>query len=674
MTNYHDLTYNPKSPKSYVLSLTSQVLRLINPTRMYHKLNIVYIVLMCIIAPMITSAQKSSKAAPLFEKAKQCMKSNDFDKALTYLYQAQAKDANFADLYIMKGDIFNFRLQSDSAMCNYQRAIELIGDPDPMLYYIAGNEGAKCGAYEYALNTLQLFLQNGLQYSDVHPDAQKTIANCRFAMEEMRHPKRFELVNMGANINSEWDEMLAAITADDEQLIFTVKRPRDKGTVCAFCLNEEDLYSSRFVNGDWLPREPLGPPVRTGYNEGAQCLSPDGKYLLYTMCDADFGMGSCDIYWAKLMGDKWSRPRNFGAPVNTSAWESQPTMSSDGMTVYFASSRPGGYGGMDIWKTTMTAEGEFTVPENLGPSINTPGDDAAPFIHSDGRTLYFASNGRVGMGGYDLYYTTLRPDGTWSDPKNMGYPINSPADEINIFINASGTMAYMASDKDGGYGGLDLYRFELDDELRPNPVTYIKGRVRDAFTGDPLSARIEMIDLSTRQLLTSTTSDPLTGSYLACIHTGGNVLLNVSHPDYPFYSENFQLERTYTELSPYLKDIVLQPTDVGTVVTLKNVFFDFDKTELRPESYVELDKLVEYLRKHNIRIEIGGHTDDQGSDEYNDRLSESRAKSVYDYLVSKGISADRLQYKGYGKRMPVADNATEEGRAANRRTEFKIIR
>ena len=623
------------------------------------------------ILPAMSYAQKPSKAAALCDKASQAMQSQDFGKAMNLLNQAQAKDPNYADIYILKGDIYNFQLRSDSAMVCYQRAIDLIGDPDPMLYYIAGNEGAKCGAYEYALNTLQIFLQRGLQYPDVLPEAQKTVANCKFAIEAMKHPRQFELVNLGSGVNSEWDEYLAAITADDEEVVFTVKRPRDQNTVCAFCLNEEDLYASRKSgDGKWLSREALGSPVKTGYNEGAQCISPDGKYLLYTMCDADFGVGSCDLYWVKRIGDRWSRPRNFGTPVNTGAWESQPTMAADGMT----SNRSGGFGGMDIWKTTMTAEGEFSIPENIGPTINTPGDDAAPFIHSDGRTLYFASNGRVGFGGYDLYYSTLQSDGTWSEPVNMGYPINSPADEINIFINAAGTTAYIASDKDGGYGGLDLYSFVLDDALRPNPVTYIKGRVQDAFTGDPLSARIEMVDLNTKQLLTATTSDTQTGGYLACIHTGSNVLLNVSHPDYPFYSENFQIEKSYSELSPYLKDILLQPTDVGTVVTLKNVFFDFDRAELKPESYVELDKLADYLRKNDIRIEIGGHTDEQGTDEYNDRLSENRAKAVYDYLVGKGISAERLKYKGYGKRMPVADNATEEGRAANRRTEFKIIK
>lgn len=645
---------------------------------MRYKLSIVYIIILYIticFMPLQIFGQKNSKAAALCEKAKHAMQSHDFSKAMLLLNQAQHKDPTFSDIYIMKGDIYNFNLQSDSAMQNYQKAIELIGNPDPMLYFIAGNEGAKCGNYEYALKTMQIFLQKGIQYSEVLPEAQRTIANCKFAIESMKSPKKYQLVNLGQAINSEWDESLAAITADDEQIVFTVKRPRDEKTVCAFCLNEEDLYYSLRKDGVWKQRVAVPSPIKTGYNEGAQCISPDGKYLLYTMCDADFGLGSCDLYWAKRIGDKWSRPRNFGAPVNSSAWESQPSMASDAKTVYFASSRAGGFGGMDIWKTTMTAEGEFSVPENLGPTINTPGDDAAPFIHSDGKTLYFASNGRIGMGGYDIYYATLLPDGSWSEPENLGYPINSASDEINIFINSSGTTAYIASDKDGGFGGLDLYSFELDDQLRPTPVTYIKGTVKDAFSNLPVVAKIEMFDLNTNQIVSSTTSDSENGSFLACVHTGSNIMLNVSNDNYPFYSENFQIEKSYTELQPYIKDILLQPTDVGTVVTLNNVFFDFDKSELKPESYIELNKLVTFLQNNpNIRIEIGGHTDDQGSDEYNDKLSENRAKSVRDYLVVHNVSADRLEYKGYGKRKPIADNSTEFGRATNRRTEFKIVR
>ena len=623
--------------------------------------------------PQSLMAQKPSKAASLCAKAQQFINGQQFDKALALLNQARVKDPSYSDIYIMMGDIYNFTLESDSAFQCYTKAIELIGEPDPLLYYIAANEGAKCQRYDKALGLYEKFMQKGLQYTDVLSEAQKGMANCQFAIEAMANPVRFKPVNLGGNVNSEWDESLASITADDGMLVFTVTRPRDEKTVCAFCATEQDLYYVKREAQTWQSREAFGSPIRTSYNEGAQCISPDGFYLLYTMCNTDYGMGRCDLYWSKKIGDKWSRPRNFGAPVNTNEWESQPSMASDGKTIYFVSTRPGGFGGMDIWKTTMTSEGAFTAPENLGAAINTPGDDAAPFIHSDGRTLYFASNGRVGMGGFDLYYSTLQPDGSWSEPQNLGYPINTAADEINIFINAAGTMAYMASDKDGGYGGLDLYCFELDDNLRPNPVTYVKGRVTDKETGSPVEASLEMVDLVTRQPLYTAKSDAQTGEYLACVQTGSNVLLNISAKDYPFYSENFQVEKSYTSLQPYLKDIALQKAEVGTVVILKNIFFDFDRSDLNPESFEELDRLVDYLRHNMVNVEIGGHTDDQGGDEYNDRLSQNRAKAVYDYLAQHGIDASRLSYRGYGKRYPIADNGTEEGRAANRRTEFKIV-
>jgi outer membrane protein OmpA-like peptidoglycan-associated protein len=221
---------------------------------------------------------------------------------------------------------------------------------------------------------------------------------------------------------------------------------------------------------------------------------------------------------------------------------------------------------------------------------------------------------------------------------------------------------------------LDLYSFELDERLRPTPVTYIKGRVQDAVSLHPIQASIELFDLNHNQIITSTSSDPETGEFLACILTGTNVLLNVSNPLYPFYSENFQLKKSYSELEPFFKDINLRKPDVGSTFILRNIFFDFDKSSLKNESFLELDKLVDYLKQNpSLNIEIGGHTDNSGSDDYNLRLSLDRSKEVYNYLILKGVEASRLTYKGYGKNNPVASNDTEEGRAANRRTEFKII-
>ena len=450
-------------------------------------------------------------------------------------------------------------------------------------------------------------------------------------------------------------------------------RPRDDKTVCVFCQSEEDFYASKKQDGAWQPRYPLEYPINTGYNEGAQCISPDGHYLFFTLCNTDFGNGSCDLYWSKRIGERWSRPRNFDAPVNTKSWESQPSIAPDGKTIYFVSNRPGGFGGMDIWKTEMTEEGVFSVPVNLGETINTEYDESAPFIHADGRTLYFVSNGHPGMGGRDIFYTTLN-NGEWSKPVNLGYPINTSADEINLLINAAGTTAYFSSDKDGGFGGQDLYYFTLDESLRPTPVTYIKGHVYDATTHEPLKATIELIDLSTNQTITYTNSDPTTGEFLACILTGTNVMMNVSNPYYPFYSENFSIEKDYSQLNPYLKNIPLRRPEIGETFVLRNVFFDFDKSILKNESHIELDKLVAYLSSNqNLKIEIGGHTDNQGNDDYNMNLSLQRAKSVYNYLISKGISADRMSYKGYGETKPIATNDTEEGRQLNRRTEFKVV-
>lgn len=637
------------------------------------KIKTLFTLIMFLFVLNINAQNDNKKVIELCKKAKTELNAKNFDKAANYLQKAKKVDSTFADIYVIQGDMYNFTLKSSDAADSYNKAISLNPKLKPILYFITAEEEMKCGRYESAQSHYNTYLDKTLPQCPLLKEVNKALQICEFAIEAMKNPMEFEPINMGPNINSEYDEYLPTVVADESEIIFTVLRPRDEKTICNFCLNEEDFYASRKENGEWQPRYPLEYPINSSYNEGAQCISPDGHYLFFTLCDTDFGNGSCDLYWSKRIGNRWSRPRNFDKPVNTKFWESQPSIAPDGKTIYFVSNRPNGEGKMDIWKTEMTEEGKFTEPENLGKVINTEENESAPFIHADGRTLFFVSDGHVGMGGRDIFYSTLTDTG-WSKPVNLGYPINTAADEINLIINAAGTVAYYSSDKEGGYGGQDLYYFQLDERLRPTPVTYIKGKVYDALTSEPLKANIELIDLTNNKTITSTTSDPTTGEFLACILTGTNVLMNVSNPYYPFYSENFQIEQNYTELDPFLKDIPLKRPQIGETFVLRNVFFDFDQSVLKKESYVELDKLVDYLNQtKSIKIELGGHTDNQGSAEYNEKLSLDRAKTVYDYLISKGISAERLTYKGYGKSKPIATNDTEEGRGENRRTEFKII-
>ena len=631
----------------------------------------IFVFIIALVSPIF--AQNNQKVIDLCKKAKTELNNKNFKKVESFLAKAKKIDSTFADIYVIQGDMFNFSLKSAEAADSYNKAIQYAKNPKPLLYFITAEEEVKVGRYESAKNHYNIYLDKTLPNCPLMKETHKGLETCEFAINAIKNPVDFSPINIGPNINSEYDEYLPAVVADESEIIFTVMRPRDQNTQCAFCQMEEDFYASKKENGEWQKRYKLDYPINTGYNEGAQCISPDGKYLFYTICNTDFGNGSCDLYWSKRIGNRWSRPRNFDAPVCTKFWESQPSIAPDGKTIYFASNRPGGFGKMDIWKTIMTEEGLFTVPENLGKNVNTDGDDSAPFIHADGRTLFFVSDGHPGMGGKDIFFSTLTDTG-WTKPVNLGYPINTPADEINILINAAGTTAYFSTDKEGGYGGQDLYYFTLDDRLRPTPVTYIKGKVIDENTHEPVHAAIEMIDLNTNEVTTSTFSDPVSGEFLACILTGSNILMNVTHPYYLLYSENFQIEKNYTELEPYFKNIALKRPEVGETFVLRNVFFDFDKSTLKKESEVELNKLVDYLTSNKgIKIEIGGHTDNQGSQSYNERLSNDRAKAVYDYLVNKGINSDRMSYKGYGMSKPIATNDTEEGRSLNRRTEFTIV-
>jgi outer membrane protein OmpA-like peptidoglycan-associated protein len=334
---------------------------------------------------------------------------------------------------------------------------------------------------------------------------------------------------------------------------------------------------------------------------------------------------------------------------------------------------------MDLWKCKLKGFTEWGTPiwgkaVNLGDSINTPGNEMSPFIHSDGKTLYFASDYWLGMGGYDIFYSRQKNDSVWSTPQNIGYPINSYKDEQGLVVEASGKNAYYSSDRPGSKG-MDIYSFELYQNARPTPVSYIKGKVIDEESGSPICAKVELTDLENSKSVIKGESCWEKGEFLMCLPLGKEYAFNITKEGYLFYSENFQLKEKKEIIDPYVLEIKMKKIKVGGGVILRNVFFNTGSHELLPESIVELEKLIEFLKQNpTLVIEIEGHTDNVGSQQMNQKLSEERAEEVYNYLISKGIMDYRMKYKGYGFAKPIATNDTPEGRSLNRRTEFVIIK
>ena len=618
---------------------------------------------------------KSEKAIKAYEEAAKQYEANNFPDAIKALDKAIKFDKNFIEAFMMKGDIYADMKKYDSSIVYYKKSIDI----DPYFfannYFNVGMLELKIGRYADAKQDFESYT------SDKHADlinkkrAEYMNKMCTFGINMMNNPVPFKLKNMGSNVNSKYNEYLPSVTADEQTLVITRRLPRDTASTEISSSDQEDFYISHKLNDStWSKALPLGPPINTPGNEGAQCISPDGKAIYFTACERPDGYGSCDLYYSEKIGNTWGVPKNMGPVVNSDKWDSQPSISSDGKTLYFTSARGGGKGNMDIWKTVKDDKGVWGKPTNLGDSINTPGGEMSPFIHPDDQTLYFSSNGHLGMGGFDIFYSRKDSAGNWRKPVNIGYPINTFADESYLIVNSNGDLAYFASDRPGGVGNMDIYTFPLYEKARPTRVNYLKGIVFNEITKEKLKAKFELIDLKTGKTCVESTSDPVNGEFLVCLPTEKDYALNVSKDGYLFYSENFSLTGIHSNSDPFMKNIPLQPIKVGESVVLKNIFFDTDKFELKSESTAELEKLLDLLNKNpKLKIEISGHTDNQGDDKHNQTLSENRAKAVYDYLTNHGIVKERLTYKGYGKTKPIDKNDTEQGRANNRRTEFKVV-
>lgn len=611
----------------------------------------------------------SARDQKRFEKAKGNYFGREYEEAEELLLKVVSSSPGFAEGFLLLGDIMMETGRPEEAVNSYCKVIEIDSTSFPVAYKLAASAEFINLNYDRAASLYEKYLLTGNITGREKEDILRQVRISRFRASMMANPVIFEPVNLGEKVNSPDDEYINTLTADESRIFFTRKSESGREGHRQFM---EDFYYSELSGGEWQKARLLGSPVDSRGDAGAMTVSPDGNIMYFTSCFRPGSFGSCDLYRATRAAGQWTRPVNLGERINSDLWDSQPSLAPDGKTLYFASNREGGNGKSDIWKTEMMPDGSWGMPENLGPSINTAGTEMAPFIHFDNKSLYFSSDGHPGMGGMDLFIARKETTGKWETPENLGYPLNTREDGLAVIVNARGDKGYLSARKKDGFGNYDIYEFLLPEKYRPEPVTYLKGTIYDAVTGERLVARFELLDLDNGEPVMAASSSP-EGEFLLCIPTDRNYALHVSKKNYLFYSDHFALKGVYEISEPYHKDVYLQPIDTGKAVVLENIFFDFDSFELKPESNAELDKLFEFLEANrSVSIEIGGHTDSIGSAAYNRELSMNRATSVMEYLIGKGIDPSRLSAKGYGFSRPVASNETEEGRALNRRTEIRI--
>lgn len=614
------------------------------------------------------SGQNSSipkKALKYFDEGYKAYSYGEYEQAEEAFIQAIKKYPAYVDAYDALAKTYQVQQKVEAAKSTYKKVLSL----DPSHAFASFELG---GIYfnEESLDSAGIYytkfvnVANGDDKYVQH--AKQRLNNISFAKKAMAKPENIALTNLGDRVNSNLEEYSPALTIDGGTLFFTF---RDSRMNVRF--QNEDIYFSEKEGEAWSKAKPIGPPINTSENEGAFSVSADGRYIFFTACNKVGGLGQCDIWLTMQSDDGWSQPMNLGKAINTKYWESQPSISADGRKLYFTSNRPGGFGGTDLYVSIFTDSG-WSAPQNLGPTVNTSADEQFPFIHPDGVSLYFSSVGHLGMGGADLFISHRRPNDTWAEPKNLGYPINTIKDDWNLIVSRDGETAYYSSDKKEGYGGMDLYSFKLPKDVQAQKVNYLQGIVIDENTKLRIGAEVELIPLNGENS-TYTFAPDKTGEFLVALRPNIRYALHVKKTGYLFYSDYFDMPESSID-KPFVLTIPLKAIESGNSIVLNNVFFATDKFDLEKESEIELNKLVEFLEQNTaVKILIGGHTDNVGSEQHNLELSSNRAKAVFDYLVSKGIESSRMKHRGFGSSSPIASNTTTEGRAKNRRTEFTII-
>ena len=611
------------------------------------------------------------KAQKLYEEGKAAAASRNFNRAISNLQKSVNMAPNYAEAHRELAYYFFVLRDLTNARKHYQQAADLKPNERAFAaayirlaeFYI--NEGGYAEALKYAKTYLEM--QPSARYINDINMAKAIVKSSEFAVKAKEEPIKFEPKPLPDVINTLQQQYFPTLTADEQTMIFTGRSG-----------DNEDIFSVQRKDGEWQQPQIIE-ELSTKNNEGTCSISADGKTLIFTACVGNKDRqvyGACDLFISYKTGDTWSEPVNMGRNINTKAWESQPSLSADGRVIYFISDRGGGLGKNDIWMSEKDKEGNWLPAVNLGEPINTELNEISPFIHANGKTLFFSSRGHAGFWGYDLYSTERDEKGVWKAPANLGYPINDHHDQVSLVIAANGKTGYYSHEEKQENQQLfsTLYTFEIPEEIRiKRRSDVVKGKVFDIKTEQMLKAKIELTDIESKEVIAAVSSDSINGGYMIVLTEGAEYALHVNKEGYLYKSLKFNYKEQ-KEAQEIELDIALEPISAGSKVTLNNIFFESGSFALLEKSQTELDKLVTFMQENpGIKIEIAGHTDDVGADEANQTLSQKRAGSVVEYLTKNGIAAERLKAKGYGEAQPVVHNDSDENRALNRRIEFEIL-
>jgi outer membrane protein OmpA-like peptidoglycan-associated protein len=632
--------------------------------------------LFCLVFMLPLFAQHDSQAiqiipdeyAKIHHQGEVALLNLKYKEALSHFKRVLKKFPEFSPALRSSGACYELLGEFEEAAIYYEKALKNSPNFSRALYFECGKIFYQTGKYEQALyyfeqfdslrNVLPtMFAYNGLEEQAIEKEYYSKLENnlrsCRAATDSLQFLNISRVENLGRAINSGADEYFPFISNDGNTIYFTHRKDADA---------DENLFMATRPTGDWTSARPIE-DFNTAANEGMVTMVRDGRRLFFTACQRPKVQGTCDIWEGVTDGRTISDTNPIQGSANSEAWESQASISCDGNTLYFASSREEGVGGTDIWVSQRNPDGKWSKPVNLGPNINTTGDEEAPFITNDGKVLYFSSTGHLGLGEQDIFVSRLQTDGQWSPARNLGMPVNSAYRELGIFLTADGKSGYFSSNRKGGHGGMDIYKFELPNQLASDPITYVEGYVRDSITQVPISCVV----MAKGHLPIKT---DVNGHFFLCLKANDTLQVEIRVDDYQVYKNHFPIpkweNRTSYHLNLLLDPLFRLPTynpdllaEKGVPIPAKNItnkvyqeiLFDFDKAELKPSDVEILENFFKnaFDGKAIERVEIVGYADDVGSDAYNLVLSEKRAKAIGVLLKNKGIRVDKIYIEGKGE-------------------------